>query len=140
MTDIDIDRIPDALSGVRALLVEDDPDGNELLTLILERHGARVTAVVSAAAALEAFDNDPPDILISDIGLPHVDGIQLIQILRARPCAHGTPAIALTAYATPEDAARVLRAGFDAHMAKPVRPEVLGLEVARLVANGRVKP
>jgi len=125
------------LAGVHALVVEDDPDGNELITTILERCGARVTAVGTAAAALEALDAERPDILVSDIGLPDVDGLDLIKIVRNMPLARSMPAIALTAYASRQDAASAIAAGFDAHVAKPVQPRTLGVIIARLVAKGR---
>ena len=127
------------LAGVHALVVEDDPDGNELITTILERYGARVTSVGTAAAALDALDAERPDIVVSDIGLPDHDGIELIKLVRTRAFAKELPAIALTAYASRQDAAKALAAGFDAHVAKPVQPGTLGTTVARLIANGRAK-
>lgn len=128
------------LAGVHALVVEDDPDGNELITTILERYGARVTSVGTAAAALDALDAERPDILVSDIGLPDHDGIELVKMVRTRPFAKSMPAIALTAYASRQDAAKALAAGFDAHVAKPVQPGTLGSTVARLIGHGRAKP
>jgi PleD family two-component response regulator len=87
------------LAGVHALVVEDDPDGNELITTILERYGARVTSVGTAEAALDSLDAERPDILVSDIGLPDHDGIELIKMVRSRafaktrtsrsPCSRG---------------------------------------------------
>ncbi len=127
------------LSGVHALVVEDDPDGNELITTILERYGARVTSVGTAADALDALDADPPDIIVSDIGLPDSDGMELIRMVRTRAFAQKMPAIALTAYASRQDAAKAIAAGFDAHVAKPVQPSTLGTTVARLIASGRVE-
>jgi signal transduction histidine kinase/DNA-binding response OmpR family regulator len=127
------------LAGVHALVVEDDPDGNELITTILERYGARVTSVGTATAALDALDAERPDILVSDIGLPDHDGIELIKMVRTRVFAKSMPAIALTAYASRQDAAKAIAAGFDAHVAKPVQPATLGTTVARLIANGRAK-
>ncbi|MDB5214150.1 MAG: Sensor protein [Myxococcaceae bacterium] len=127
------------LAGVHALVVEDDPDGNELITTILERYGARVTSVGTATAALDALDAERPDILVSDIGLPDHDGIELIKMVRTRVFAKSMPAIALTAYASRQDAAKAIAAGFDAHVAKPVQPGTLGTTVARLIANGRAK-
>jgi PAS domain S-box-containing protein len=127
------------LAGVHALVVEDDPDGNELITTILERYGARVTSVGTAAAALDALDAERPDILVSDIGLPDHDGIELIKMVRTRAFAKAMPAIALTAYASRQDAAKAIAAGFDAHVAKPVQPGTLGTTVARLIASGRAK-
>jgi signal transduction histidine kinase/DNA-binding response OmpR family regulator len=127
------------LAGVHALVVEDDPDGNELITTILERYGARVTSVGTAAAALDALDAERPDILVSDIGLPDYDGIELIKMVRTRAFAIDMPAIALTAYASRQDAAKAIAAGFDAHVAKPVQPGTLGTTVARLITSGRAK-
>jgi CheY-like chemotaxis protein/anti-sigma regulatory factor (Ser/Thr protein kinase) len=126
------------LAGVHVLVVEDDPDGNELITTILERYGARVTSVGTAAAALDALDAERPDIVVSDIGLPDADGIELIKMIRTRAFAKTMPAIALTAYASRQDAAKAIAAGFDAHVAKPVQPGTLGTTVARLIASGRV--
>jgi signal transduction histidine kinase/CheY-like chemotaxis protein len=127
------------LAGIHALVVEDDPDGNELITTILERYGARVTSVGTAAAALDALDAARPDIVVSDIGLPDADGIELIKMIRTRAFAKSLPAIALTAYASRQDAAKAIAAGFDAHVAKPVQPGTLGTTVARLIANGRAQ-
>jgi len=127
------------LAGVHALVVEDDPDGNELITTILERYGARVTSVGTVAAALDAFDAERPDILVSDIGLPDGDGMELIRSVRGRPLAKQLPAIALTAYASRQDAAKAIAAGFDAHVAKPVQPGTLGTAVARLIAAAAKK-
>lgn len=125
------------LEGVHALIVEDDPDGNELITTILQRYGARVTSVGTAAAALDALDEHQPDILVSDIGLPDTDGIELIKLVRKRAFAASMPAIALTAYASRQDAAKAVGAGFDAHVAKPVQPGTLGSTVARLIKRAR---
>ena len=124
---------------MHALLVEDDPDGNELITMVLQRCGARVTSVATAAAALRALDAEKPDVVISDIGLPDVDGIELIKQIRGLPCCEGLPAVALTAYASRQDAVRVISAGFDAHVAKPVQPAVLGVEIARVLARPSLK-
>ncbi|MBX3188294.1 MAG: response regulator [Labilithrix sp.] len=123
------------LGGVHALVVEDDPDGNELITTILERYGARVTSVVTAAAALDVLEAERPDIVVSDIGLPDLDGMELIKSIRARPIVRKIPAIALTAYASRQDAAKAIAAGFDAHVAKPVQPGMLGSVVGRLLAR-----
>ena len=125
------------LAGVHVLVVEDDPDGNELITTILERYGARVTSVGTAADALDALDEEKPDVVVSDIGLPDADGLELIKMIRGRAFGGDVPAIALTAYASRQDAAKAIAAGFDAHVAKPVQPCILGAAVARLVASGR---
>jgi PAS domain S-box-containing protein len=119
-----------ALQGLRILLVEDDPDTREFVTRLLDGHGALVVSTASAGEALDAFRRARPQILLSDIGLPDMDGYQLIQRIRQQdPSAGGTiPAIALTAYARSDDRTRALRAGYQAHVVKPV-------EAAELLAT-----
>ena len=124
------------LTGVHVLIVEDDPDGNELVCTILERYGARVTSATTAAAALDALEAERPQILVSDIGLPDMDGMDLIRTVRARKDDGAIPAVALTAYASRQDATKAIAAGFDAHVAKPVQPATLGSVVVRLLARG----
>jgi signal transduction histidine kinase/DNA-binding response OmpR family regulator len=123
------------LTGVHVLIVEDDPDGNELVCTILERYGARVTSATTAAAALDALDTERPQVLVSDIGLPDMDGMDLIKTVRARDDG-SLPAVALTAYASRQDATKAIAAGFDAHVAKPVQPAMLGSVVVRLLTRG----
>jgi CheY-like chemotaxis protein len=121
------------LAGIYALLVEDDPDGSDLMQMMLRRFGAEVTAVGTAAAALEAVRNRRPDVLVSDIGLPDGDGFALLK--RVRESNHDLPAVAVTAYASRQDVAKALAAGFQAHVAKPVEPAQLSAAVAH--ASGR---
>ncbi|MCU1384757.1 MAG: domain S-box [Acidobacteria bacterium] len=125
---------PVLLTGLRILIVDDDQDARELITEVLRSRGAEVTAAASAADAREAFDREPPDVMLSDIAMPGHDGLELIRAVRGRPAAAGgrVPAIALTAYARDEDRERSLVAGFDAHMAKPVDLDALVTTVARL--------
>ena len=126
------------LAGVHVLIVEDDPDGNELICTILERYGAKVTSATTAAEALEALSATPkPQVLVSDIGLPDLDGMELIRTVRARPEIASIPAVALTAYASRQDATKAIGAGFDAHVAKPVQPQTLGSAVARVLTTPR---
>ena len=88
--------------------------------------GMRVTAVASAGEALAEIEREVPDMIVSDLAMPDVDGYQLIQRIRALPGARGRmPAIALTAFARPEDRVRVMRAGFQNHVAKPLDPAEL---------------
>jgi CheY-like chemotaxis protein len=110
------------LRGLRVLVVEDEDDTREILDVLLRESGAEVEAVGDAAAALRAVHSARPDVLISDIGMPEVDGYDLIrQIRRLAPDAGGrTPAIALTAFAHGTDHREALRAGYDRHLAKPV--------------------
>jgi len=126
------------LDGVHVLLVEDDDDSRKLLGTMLKRHGARVTSTKSAAEAWEAFQNDVPQVLISDIGMPDEDGYQLIRKLRALPVQKGSkvPAIALTGYASRKDRERALNAGYQQHMAKPIEQVDLINAIAALVGRG----
>ncbi len=116
------------LRGVRVLVVDDDPDSIDLLRVVLEKAGAAVHAATSARAALET--RGPIDIIISDIGMPEMDGYMFIRRVRCRDEGAMVPAIALTAYARPEDAERALRSGYQEHLSKPV-------ETARLLATVR---
>jgi CheY-like chemotaxis protein len=113
-----------SLMDRRILLVEDDPDTQELLKTLLRRNGAEVIAVSSSAAALEEIARRKPDVIISDIGMTGENGYALIRKVRAlAPEAGGhIPAIALTAYAGAADRRRALLAGFQTHLAKPVDP------------------
>ncbi len=122
-----------ALAGIYALLVEDDPDGCDLMQMMLRRFGAEVTAVSTAAAALESVRKRRPDVLVSDIGLPDGDGFALLKTVRESN--HDLPAVAVTAYASRQDVAKALAAGFQAHVAKPVEPAQLSAAVAH--ASGR---
>lgn len=114
------------LRGARVLLVEDDDDSREIVERVLREAGCVVRSTRSAQAALDEFARARPDLVISDIGLPDEDGYALIQRLRAAEAgAEPVPAIALTAFARQEDQQRALAAGFQMHLAKPVRPAQL---------------
>jgi PAS domain S-box-containing protein len=118
------------LAGLRLLVVDDDLDTCEAMSLLLSRAGARVVTAASAAEALAAIERSPPDALIADIGLPGEDGYSLIRRLRAGADGdvrgvRGIPALALTAYARAEDRERALAEGFQAHLPKPVDAEAL---------------
>ena len=123
---------PVSFSALRILIVEDEPDTREFLKRLLESHGATVVVAVSAQQALDAIRADPPHILISDIGLPDVDGYDLIRKIREgfEQRSSTLPAIALTAYARAEDRSRALRSGYQAHLAKPVEPSELLMTIA----------
>jgi PAS domain S-box-containing protein len=133
---------PVQLPGVRALVVEDDPDTLALLVTVLRRSGAETFAASSAAAALESFLAHRPQVLITDIGLPGQDGFSLLAAIRGLPADAGgeVPALALTAYARAEDRERALRSGFQVHMPKPVDPDALLGEVAALLKPGASSP
>ncbi|HSJ97436.1 MAG TPA: ATP-binding protein [Myxococcota bacterium] len=108
------------LDSVRILLVDDDPDTNEAMRVLLGRCGAEVRVAASAAHALEILGRWTPDVLVSDVGMPDEDGYTLLARVRQSdsPLAR-IPAIALTAYASVEDRVRLLSAGFQMHLAKP---------------------
>jgi PAS domain S-box-containing protein len=126
-----------ALDGIHVLIVEDDKDARELLTTILQRRNANVTVASSVEEGVAAFEARRPDVVVSDIEMPHEDGYSFIRRIRARSASEGgdVPAAALTAYASPSDRMKVLGAGFNIHVAKPVQPDELAMVVASLAAR-----
>jgi len=120
------------LAGLNVLVVDDENDARDWLVRVLADAGADVRAARSAAEALDAFDSEPPDVLLSDIGMPEVDGYALIRRIRALPDGHGgrTPAVALTAFARADDRLRALNAGYQLHIGKPVDEDELIAAVA----------
>jgi hypothetical protein len=133
------------LAGVRVLLVEDDDDSRNLLSLILSRYGAEVISTASSVEALDWFMQKTPDVVISDIGMAEEDGYELIRKLRMLPVQGSLlpgvtdslpgliPAIALTGYATLKDRDRALAAGYQLHLAKPVEPDELVIAIRNLI-------
>lgn len=122
-----------ALAGVRALIVDDEPDARELLTTILQEYKAQARAVATVPEALEVLQRWQPDIIISDIAMPGEDGYSLIQKIRALTTPDAKiQAIALTAFARKEEQIKALDAGFQTHLAKPVNPHELIAAVAKL--------
>jgi CheY-like chemotaxis protein len=126
-----------SLADLRVLVVEDDHDGRELLGAILKRCGADVTLTSSVSEALAAFERRHFDVMVSDIEMPDEDGYGLIRRIRALASDRGgeIPAAALTAYASPSDRMKVLGAGFNIHVAKPVQPAELATVVASLAGR-----
>ncbi len=120
-----------SLSGIRALVVDDDADSLAVLSAILREHGADVASATSGAAALAILERGPVDVIVSDLGMPELDGYELIQRIRAAEAP--PPALALTAYAAVEDIERAHLAGFQRHLSKPVTPGHLVAAVAGLV-------
>jgi CheY-like chemotaxis protein len=122
------------LHGVYAVAVDDDPDALMLIAELLEAAGARVSTATSAEDALRIIEADPPKVLITDLGMPRVDGFQLIDRIRGHrnPVVRRVPAAALTAYARSEDRIKALRSGFQIHLAKPIDPTELVTAVAAL--------
>ncbi|PYQ49848.1 MAG: hybrid sensor histidine kinase/response regulator [Acidobacteria bacterium] len=137
-TDCEGERVvPTPLHDVTVLVVDDQEDARELMSAVLGRCGARVVAVDSTAAALEALDRVRPDVILSDLEMPGEDGYSLIRKVRERPPEKGgtVPAAALTAYARTEDRLHSLRAGFHRHVPKPVQPDELAEIVASLAGR-----
>ena len=124
------------LDGVHAFVIDDEPDARELLCRLLKDQGAVVTSFDSADSALTALKTSRPTVLVSDVGMPGMDGYQMIRALRAtEPRDSRIPALALTAFARAEDRKRSLLAGFQAHLAKPFDVAELILLVADLVGR-----
>ena len=121
------------------LAVDDDQDALSLLTEILELAGARVTTFDSAVRALDQLVTLRPDVLVADIGLPDLDGFEMIRRIRSQsdPVLRETPAIALTAYARSQDRVRALESGFQMHIGKPADPAELVAAIFALAKRGR---
>ena len=128
--------LPD-LRGLRVLVVDDEPDAREAIAAILEGRGAAVTAVATVREALAAVERGTARVVVSDIAMPSEDGYGFIEQLRALPPDRGgtLPAIALTAHAGLNERQRILAAGFDEYLAKPIEPRELGAVVADAAAR-----
>jgi len=133
------------LEGVHVLVVDDDRDGLILVREILESVGARVTAMQSSSEVIDQIQRVRPNILVADLGMPVMDGFELIKRIRRLPdrTVGEIPAAALTAYARSEDRVKALESGFQIHLAKPVDPAELVASIAALVkrlAGGNSTP
>jgi PAS domain S-box-containing protein len=127
------------LDGIRVLVVEDHDDSRELIRMALDERGAEALVAGSVDEALTVLEREPVDVLISDVGMPHRDGYALVEALRELERARGRrpiPAIALTAFAGRDDRDRLLAAGFQVHVAKPIDPDALEATVARALTRG----
>ena len=120
------------LDGMRVLVVDDEPDARDILSTMFEQCGAQVNAVSNTREALDVLTKWQPDVLVSDIGMPEEDGYSLIRKVRALAPERGgrIPAVALTGYSSPQDRLRLLAAGYQIHMTKPVELEALAMVVA----------
>jgi PAS domain S-box-containing protein len=129
-------EIPD-LSGLRVLTIDDEADARQLIVEVLESAGARAIAARSSMEALELLERDQPDVIVADLGMPHIDGLEFIHRVRSHPDARvrDLPAAALTAFARSEDRRAALRAGFQRHLAKPIDPAELVLLIATLARH-----
>jgi signal transduction histidine kinase/ActR/RegA family two-component response regulator len=123
------------LDGVRVLVVDDHADGRELVSMVLQRCGAHTRAAASAAEALEQIARGPVDVLVTDLGMPGADGYDLLRRVRALPGGAAVRAVALTAFAAADDRDRVLAAGFQMHIAKPVDPRGLAAAVVTVMGG-----
>ena len=119
------------------LIVDDEPDGRALIARILEGRGARTTCATSATEALRLLKQEHFDIMLSDIGMPDIDGYELmrrVRLLDSDRDKDRLPAIAVTAYARPEDRQRSLLAGYHMHLSKPIEARELMAGIASLLA------
>jgi PAS domain S-box-containing protein len=130
------------LAGITVLVVDDEVDARELVALVLTTCGANAVTAASAEEALDTMPRVRPHVMVSDVGMPDVDGYELLRRVRALGQARGgaVPAIALTAFARSEDRTRALRAGFLLHIAKPVEPAELAAAVASVVGRAGDQP
>ena len=122
-----------SLSNVRVLIVDDEDDARYLIDRFIVERGGQTVMAKSAAEALQLLANERVDIIISDVGMPDIDGYELIRRVRKASRASNTMAIALTAYARTEDRQRALLAGYQMHLAKPVDPRELIAGIASLL-------
>jgi signal transduction histidine kinase/ActR/RegA family two-component response regulator len=125
------------LAGIKILVVDDQADGRDLIKRVLAECNGEVLTASTAGEALSVVERERPHVLVSDIGMPDVDGYELLRRVRALGLTRGgkIPAIALTAFARSEDRTRALRAGFSAHLTKPVEPSELVATVASVVGR-----
>lgn len=125
------------LSNIKILVVDDEADSLDFIAFVLKMYGAEVTKVASAWEALQIIVKSQPDVLVSDIGMPNMDGYELLRKLRTLPPETGgqVPAIALSAFAAEYDQQQAIACGFQMHISKPVEPETLATSVAQLVKN-----
>jgi CheY-like chemotaxis protein len=125
----------DPLRDQRILVVDDEPDSRNLIAMVLEQQGAQVRTADSATQALELARDWQPHAMVSDIGMPHMDGYQLMRTLREEREEAILPSLALTAYAAGEDREKALSAGFQDHLSKPIDPEHLVQAIRDLLTS-----
>jgi CheY-like chemotaxis protein len=123
-----------SLAGLNILLVDDEADTLTMFRDALEAAGAQVKALASGAEAVREMDHWRPDIVVTDLGLPGMDGYALLKKIREMAAHRNVPAVAVSAYARPEDRFRALGAGFQAHLAKPIDPVTLVRALAAAVS------
>lgn len=131
----EVAAVDHALANIHVLVVDDDEDSRELATFALQMYGAEVTTAASAAIAIETLPHIAPDILISDIGMPKMDGYMLMQAVRSDPRTRHIPAIALTSHVGEADQERALAVGFQVHLPKPIDITRLIKTILKLIKN-----
>ncbi len=129
--------VGDSLSGARILVLDDEADARDSIAVVLESNGAVVEAAASVPAALAIVRTAPPDVIVSDIAMPEQDGFAFVRRLRELPGAAAIPALAFTAYAGNESNARILAAGYQDCLTKPIEAETLVATVERLLRAAR---
>jgi CheY-like chemotaxis protein len=127
------------LRGIRVLAIDDEADALNLLRVVLETAGADVTTTSAPREALDMIEKTQPDAVVVDLGMPEIDGFEVIRRIRhsANAAVRSIPAAALTAFARSDDRTKALRSGFEMHLAKPVDPGELVASVLTLVRRHR---
>jgi CheY-like chemotaxis protein len=130
-----------SLAGIKVLLVDDADDTLDVLQQILQHNGATIMAASSAGTALALLEREQPDVIVSDIGMPDIDGFELMRRIRRRADTAGgaIPAIALTAFTRQDDRNKAMQAGFNDYLAKPVEPGSLVAHIAQAVGERESK-
>jgi CheY-like chemotaxis protein len=125
------------LHDVRILVVDDDKDMREMLRFVLEQQAAKVSVAESVTEAVSCMENSPPDLILTDIGMPGFNGYALVSLVRENDKKDGrkTPMIALTAFTSPADRETALSAGFERYLSKPFDPAELIEVICSLVAK-----
>jgi len=121
------------------VVIEDDPASRELIAYLLEAFGHRVRASADGTAGLAAIDHEPPDLVLCDLHLPGIDGFGIARRLKRDPAVRHIPLVAVTALAMLGDRARVLEAGFDDYMTKPIDPQRFVAQVEAMLAAGSTR-
>ena len=121
------------MTGATILVVEDNDRNLKLVRDVLEHAGFRVVAASSGETGVDLAVEQPPDLVLLDLGLPGIDGHEALRRLRASPRTRALPVVAVTAYAMPADRARALEAGFDGYLEKPLDVRSLPLDVRRFL-------
>lgn len=120
----------------RILVIEDNADNRELMTYLLEAFGHRVATAVDGAQALTMLNDEPFDLIVCDVHLPRVDGFEIVEAVKASEARAGVPIVAVTALAMVGDRDRLLAAGFDAYIGKPIEPQEFMRQIEACIAAG----